>query len=691
MPTCQYCRTENRADATYCNHCGGLLVATPPASAHVSPAATTRTATATGRLPEQTRLHGRYLTLAVIGQGGMAAVYKATDLRTNAIVAVKEMSQDGLGTEELAEALESFRFEAATLARLRHPNLPRVYESFSENARHYLVMDFIEGQTLEQRQQAAGGGALPEAEVLGWAQQLCSVLGYLHSQPQPIIFRDLKPANIMLTPGGQIKLIDFGIARVFAPGRSRDTQVLGTPGFAPPEQYGKTQTDARADIYALGCTLYQLLTGYDPATTPFNLPPLRSRNPRVSPGVQQAIERATRLDRDARYPSMKDFASDLLRAPQPLPKPTAPHTAVPPGARAGTGAGPAARPAAAAYAASGASMAADVVVQPHVVDFGRLVAGQRGTMAVSIGGHSGARLHGEVVPLAPWLHVDPKRFDGANTIVRVTAETSRLTTMGRANSTLQINCDGQHLFVPVAVEVQPAPVAAAPRAQAPRSPRRASISKYAVPPPPRGRSVRFAMSAAVAFGLSMWALELALRLLATLLPLTAPVALGVLLAVVPFAAIGALAGSGGRNWRGRAQTALACALVGLLVALAISGPWLWAAGTEVLTAPVRIPRSTLALAPLLSSVGAAIGADDRFSRWILITASFVRRHIPIFITTSAIVLGAWVGYAVTQSIVCLTPLGIVLGIAVGIALARPINRLLRRRNRRTNRYARLRP
>jgi tRNA A-37 threonylcarbamoyl transferase component Bud32 len=241
----------------------------------------------------------------------MAAVYQATDTRSNETVAIKEMSQDGLTPQEIKESLDAFRFEADTLMRLRHPNLPRVYAHFFEGARHYLVMEFIDGQTVEQRLIDAKG-SLPETEVMGWAEQLCSVLNYLHVQRPPIIFRDLKPSNVMVTRAGKIKLIDFGIARVFAPGRTRDTQILGTPGFAPPEQYGKAQTDARADVYALGCTLYQLLSNYDPATTPFALPPLNTRNSKVSPHIQLAIERATKLDRDQRFQTVAEFEQALL-------------------------------------------------------------------------------------------------------------------------------------------------------------------------------------------------------------------------------------------------------------------------------------------------------------------------------------------------------------------------------------------
>lgn len=314
MVKCQHCGTSNRADATYCNSCGyalkGATVVHPAASA--ARGASASPLHPTGRLPSQSRLAGCYVILRTIGQGGMAAVYQATDIRNNSQVAIKEMSQDSLAPSELQEALDSFVQEAELLMSLRHKGLPRVSGHFSEGSRHYLVMEYIEGTTLEQRQAAAGGKGLPEREVLAWAVQISDVLTYLHNRRPPIIFRDLKPANIMVTNSGRVKLIDFGIARVFVPGRTRDTQVLGTPGFAPPEQYGKAQTDPRADVYALGCTLYQLLSGYDPASTPFALPPLNTRNSSVSPYVQVAIERATKLDREARFRTAADFQRALM-------------------------------------------------------------------------------------------------------------------------------------------------------------------------------------------------------------------------------------------------------------------------------------------------------------------------------------------------------------------------------------------
>ncbi|HEX9036754.1 MAG TPA: serine/threonine-protein kinase [Ktedonobacterales bacterium] len=327
MLICQFCGEKNPVGASFCDGCGGALnsAAAAQASAHAKAQVAQATAQqkavrarqapptpyGTGRLPPRTLLGKRYLVLKNVGQGGMAAVYQATDTRANRVVAVKEMSQEGLSPEELKEALESFAAEAKLLKSLNHENLPKVYDSFSENARHYLVMEFIEGQTLEQRLTATHGPA-PEADALRWAAQLCAVLHYMHTRKPPIIFRDLKPANIMLTPQGKIKLIDFGIARIFTPNRRRDTQALGTPGYAPPEQYGSAQTDARADVYALGATLYQLLTAYDVAKTPFALPSMQTRNPAISPHVRLAVERATRLDRNQRYESIAAFQRDLL-------------------------------------------------------------------------------------------------------------------------------------------------------------------------------------------------------------------------------------------------------------------------------------------------------------------------------------------------------------------------------------------
>lgn len=227
-------------------------------------------------LSSQQFLKERYRITDVIGVGGFGTVYKAEDIQfVNRTVAIKEMSQEGLSAQEVEAKTGIFRREAMLLAGLTHPALPRIYDHFTTMGRWYLVMDFIEGETLEARLQRTP--RLPLDEVLTIGIQLCTVLDYLHTRQPIIIFRDLKPSNIMLTAQGHLYLIDFGIARHFKPEQAKDTVPFGSPGYAAPEQYGKMQTTIRADVYSLGAILHQLLTGSDPVynePTPFHFAPL---------------------------------------------------------------------------------------------------------------------------------------------------------------------------------------------------------------------------------------------------------------------------------------------------------------------------------------------------------------------------------------------------------------------------------
>ncbi len=284
-------------------------------------------------LPTDHLLKGRYRLLGRIGQGGMGVVYRAEDTHLgNRIVAIKEMSARGLSQEELAEATQAFQREALLLAQLNHPNLPHIYEQLSEGNRWYLVMDYIEGETLETYLARAPGGRLSVQETLQLGMQLASVLSYLHSRQPPIIFRDLKPANIMLTLDGRLYLIDFGIARIFKPGQSQDTTPFGSSGYAAPEQYGKAQTTPQADIFSLGATLHQLLSGTDPSQTPFVFAPLRLGGGQAA-GLEALIRRMVETDRTRRPASMEEVRRELQRLASPqtsamLPTPAgAPPTA----------------------------------------------------------------------------------------------------------------------------------------------------------------------------------------------------------------------------------------------------------------------------------------------------------------------------------------------------------------------------
>jgi serine/threonine-protein kinase len=313
---CPSCGTRNMPTARFCHQC-----ATPLASA------TYPVGLGTGLLSPNSMLAGRYIIVQKVGQGGMGAVYQATDTRLgHKLVAVKEMSDTAITDPlEKQQVRQAFEREAQMLATLNHPNLPRVTDHFSETGKQYLVMDFIEGLTLEEVLNQTPG-FLGEKQVVDWGVQLCEVLDYLHHQRPPVIFRDLKPANIMLDREGKVKLIDFGIARLFKLGKTTDTASFGTAGYAPPEQYGKGQTDARSDIYALGATLHHLLTRRDPTQTPFSFPPVRSLSSKVSKAVDQVISRAVEQDPDQRWQTAREMQRALV-SPQPAAPVPAPVSA----------------------------------------------------------------------------------------------------------------------------------------------------------------------------------------------------------------------------------------------------------------------------------------------------------------------------------------------------------------------------
>src|SRR5256884_1144286 len=328
---CDTCGAANRAQAAFCSACGRPLH-------NAAMGAISRTLT--GLLTQQHMLKQRYRILGQTGKGGFGAVYKAADTQFgNRLLAIKEMSQSSLTSRELSEAIEAFKREAFLLAGLTHPNLPRIYEQFNDAGRWYLVMDYIEGETLETYLNKMGG-KLPIEKVLNIGIQLCSVLEYLHTRQPSIIFRDLKPANVMLTTGDHIFLIDFGIARHFKPGQAKDTSALGSSGYAAPEQYGKMQTTPRADIYSLGATLHQLLTGNDPSDTPFHFAPLRLHP--VLADLETLLMQMLEIDiskRPARVADVKQklqqiAASYTAARTNPLP------STLPPGSRA-VGTGPA--------------------------------------------------------------------------------------------------------------------------------------------------------------------------------------------------------------------------------------------------------------------------------------------------------------------------------------------------------------
>lgn len=243
---------------------------------------------------------GKYRVLRKCGQGGMSIVYMAMNERANKTWAIKEIRKSGIRNYEVIK--QGLLTESDLLKRLNHPNLPSIIDVIDGKDSLLIVMDFIEGRTLQAILEEYG--AQPQKNVIEWAKQLCDVLGYLHSRTPPIIYRDMKPSNIMLKPDGNVVLFDFGTAREYKSRGFEDTVCLGTRGYAAPEQYGgRGQTDARTDIYCLGMTLYHLLTGHNPGDPPYECYPIRQWNPELSKGLETILLKCTAQNPKDRYQS----------------------------------------------------------------------------------------------------------------------------------------------------------------------------------------------------------------------------------------------------------------------------------------------------------------------------------------------------------------------------------------------------
>ncbi len=250
---------------------------------------------------------GKYKILNKVGQGGMSAVYLAMNEKANKQWAVKEVRKDGIKDFEIVK--QGLVAETDILKKLSHPHLPSIVDIIDRDDSFIIIMDYIQGNSLNKALEEYG--AQPQEYVIDWAKQLCDVLGYLHSRTPAIIYRDMKPANIMLKPDGNVMLIDFGTAREFKEKNFADTTCLGTVGYAAPEQFGGMgQTDARTDIYCLGATLYHLVTGMNPCEPPYEIKPIREINPSLSSGLERIILKCTQRDPNDRYQS----AAELMYA-----------------------------------------------------------------------------------------------------------------------------------------------------------------------------------------------------------------------------------------------------------------------------------------------------------------------------------------------------------------------------------------
>lgn len=384
-------------------------------------------------LENGTTLAGRYVIQDLLGQGGMGAVYLVSDKHIpEKKWAVKELWDYGdPATRELIQ--KQFKREASILATLDHPNLPRITDYFVDNNKEYLVMDYVEGKTLEEKL-GEDPGTLDIERGLVILSQLIDVLEYLHGRLPPIIFRDLKPANIMLTPDGNVKLIDFGIARIFSAGKQKDTVIMGTPGYASPEQYGTKQSDVRSDIYGLGATLYFAMTGQDPADDPFHFDSPSKFNSDITERLNNAILKCVQMDPGERFSNVGEIREYLFNREATR---TADLKLEPEGAK---------------IEPIPEDVTAQIHIEPEELNFGVVKRGKKRKRTITVKGNiSKAKVSAD----NKWIRVYPGLIDGFDPEVGVTIYTNSLNHGGKYNGQINIRGQGFERFVPLSVEIEP--------------------------------------------------------------------------------------------------------------------------------------------------------------------------------------------------------------------------------------------
>ncbi|MGE5334365.1 MAG: protein kinase domain-containing protein [Nitrososphaerota archaeon] len=461
--SCARCGHQLPPDALFCPGCGVSVQGR---------SASQRDLHRPGRIPPGTLLRQRYYIERKLAQGGHSAVYLARDtFDSGTPVALKEMRETQQTPEERDSAINSFMREERMLAALKHPALARVHDIFVEDGHHYLVMEYVPGYTLEDEMMALQH-PVEWTRVVGWGIALCDVLAYLHRQQPPIVYRDLKPPNVMLTPEGQLKLIDFGIARWFYSSRSRDTSQLGTDGYAPPEQYAG-RSEPRSDLYALGASLYHLMTGRVPESAPqrMNSQPLTAMRALV-PGIPEAVERvvqqAMSLAAADRFVSAEKMGEALeatfrtgagsssgrhrIPTPEPIPDtvPRHPRTTM----------GPAAQRSGSAVANANNSVPKAAIpprlsVRPLRLDAGYIAQGSSVTIPLEIANRGHGALSGHIETNIACLHVSPKKIDGSTGSLAIVIDTAGLKA-GQYVCHLAVRTNGGDQTVPVRFVVTPA-------------------------------------------------------------------------------------------------------------------------------------------------------------------------------------------------------------------------------------------
>ncbi len=322
---CPACGTHTNTDENFCYECGFVLTESSlpsvpqynktdnnrySAEAIVEKRISVTTPQKTALvLPDGLLLKEKY-RLKFFTVGGMASIYQAIDIMTDLKYIIKEAYSPDINEKEIMTM--ALLQERDTLARLSHPGIVKAIDLFQYLGTYYLVLEYVQGKNLDVYAKKMGI-FIDEKDVLSWSLQVCETLDYLHNLPEPLIYRDIKPENLIVDVFGRVKLIDFGIARSFKEHKSKDTMAIGTPGFAAPEQYGKKQTDHRADIYSLGATMHYLMSGSDPREreNPLLFPPLENFNSSISQITKEIINKAIKLERNERYQTSREMKSDI--------------------------------------------------------------------------------------------------------------------------------------------------------------------------------------------------------------------------------------------------------------------------------------------------------------------------------------------------------------------------------------------
>ncbi|MDQ7826897.1 MAG: serine/threonine-protein kinase [Candidatus Eremiobacteraeota bacterium] len=371
-------------------------------------------------LQEGEVINGRYKVAGLIAKGGLSYVYEVEDLVLPRRLALKEFSPRNLDESEIAAVREQFAREVKILSALRHPRLPEITDSFTFNGRDYMAMELIEGKTLEALL-GERSDPFPEEEVRGWALEILDILEYLHGQSPPVIYRDIKPQNIIIVPVRGVRFVDFGIARLFNPVKEQDTIFMGTPGYASPEQFRQRQSDVRSDLYSLGATLHYLLTRRDPGLNPFDFEPVSLVNAGVSPLFEKVIQKALEIKAENRFQSAAEMRKVLTGELSPDE----------------------------AFASS------FVIIEPRELIFTDLAPGAAHEKSLMIKSSSGSDVKGIVTSSHPGLEVAPAELTAPRTSLKVKTLPGCFPRGESVVTSVTVSTEASKITVPVTVQYRP--------------------------------------------------------------------------------------------------------------------------------------------------------------------------------------------------------------------------------------------